>query len=60
MLFRSNVVDGGEFDEKVRSIHHNPVKAGLVVRAEDWVWGSARWWAGIREVGDVACVSRRV
>ena len=55
-----NVVDGAEFDEKVRSIHHNPVKAGLVVRAEDWVWGSARWWAGIREVGDVACVSRRV
>ena len=31
-----------EYDEKVKSIHQNPVKAGLVSRAEDWLWSSAR------------------
>jgi len=25
-------------------IHPNPVKAGLVARAEDWLWSSARDW----------------
>lgn len=27
-------------------IHLNPVKRGLVERAEDWEWSSARWYAG--------------
>jgi REP element-mobilizing transposase RayT len=26
-------------------VHNNPTKAGLVSRAEDWVWSSARLWA---------------
>jgi len=30
-------------------IHGNPVKAGLVARAEDWPFGSARWTAALDE-----------
>jgi hypothetical protein len=30
-----------EYNEKVQYIHLNPVKAGLVSRAEDWPWSSA-------------------
>jgi putative transposase len=29
-------------------IHLNPVRRGLVERAIDWPWSSARWYAGIR------------
>jgi REP element-mobilizing transposase RayT len=28
----------------------NPVRRGLVARAEDWQWSSARWYAGLRPV----------
>ena len=35
-----------EYNEKVAYIHHNPVKAGLVQRAEDWPWSSAREYTG--------------
>jgi putative transposase len=31
-------------------IHANPVRRGLVARAEDWEWSSARWYAGLRPV----------
>jgi hypothetical protein len=31
-------------------IHANPVRCGLVARAEDWEWSSARWYAGLRPV----------
>ncbi|HEV2495250.1 MAG TPA: transposase [Terriglobia bacterium] len=31
-----------EYHEKLEYIHQNPVKAGLVSRAEDWAWSSAR------------------
>jgi hypothetical protein len=30
----------GDYCEKVESIHLNPVRAGLVKRAEDWPWSS--------------------
>ncbi|MBZ5536421.1 MAG: hypothetical protein LAO31_10735 [Acidobacteriia bacterium] len=32
--------------QKVNYIHQNPVKAGLVDRAEDYLWSSVRYWAG--------------
>jgi putative transposase len=35
-----------EYNEKVAYLHHNPVKAGLVQRAEDWPWSSAREYSG--------------
>ena len=51
---------GGGYDRNITSIealramieyiHANPVRRGLVARAEDWEWSSARWFAGIRPV----------
>jgi putative transposase len=34
----------------IDAIHANPVRRGLVARAEDWEWSSARWYAGLRLV----------
>ena len=34
------------FLQKVRYLHQNPVRAGLVERAEDYRWSSARYWSG--------------
>ena len=51
---------GGGYDRNITStealramidyIHANPVRRGLVARAEDWEWSSARWYAGQRPV----------
>ena len=35
-----------EYNEKVEYIHLNPVRAGLVQRAEEWPWSSAREYSG--------------
>lgn len=50
--------DGGGYDRNIRTsaalkemivyIHYNPVKRGLVVNPEDWLWSSAQDWAGVR------------
>jgi len=32
-------------------MHTNPVKAGLVERADDWRWSSARWYTRRQTVG---------
>jgi putative transposase len=32
--------------QKVDYIHQNPVRGGLVERAEDYRWSSVRWWKG--------------
>jgi putative transposase len=37
--------------EKLDYMHLNPVKAGLVDRAEDWRWSSARWYTRRKTVG---------
>ena len=34
----------------IDNIHANPVRRGLVSKAEDWEWSSARWYAGMRPV----------
>ncbi len=47
-----NVRDAEEFDEKLRYIHRNPVKRGLVKEATGWKWSSYRHYA-LREVGVV-------
>jgi putative transposase len=31
-------------------LHANPVRRGLVAKAEDWEWSSTRWYAGMRLV----------
>ena len=30
--------------QKVNYVHQNPVRAGLVEKAEDYRWSSVRWW----------------
>jgi hypothetical protein len=35
-----------EYYEKVEYIHLNPVRAGLVERAEDWPWSSVHDYTG--------------
>jgi putative transposase len=39
-----NIGAGREFTEKFNYIHANPVRRGLVERAVDWKWSSARWY----------------
>ena len=34
----------------IEYLHANPVRRGLVAKAEDWEWSSARWFAGQRRV----------
>ena len=31
-------------------IHNNPVRRGLVAKATDWIWSSARFHAGVTRV----------
>jgi putative transposase len=39
-----NVFTRPKFIEKLRYIHRNPVKRGLVEKPEDWPWSSYRHW----------------
>src|SRR5437773_3447100 len=42
--------------EKLRYIHRNPVKRGLIARPEDWQWSSFNQWAtGQEGVVEVEC-----
>ena len=41
-----SVFSEGVFMQKVNYIHLNPARAGLVERAEEHRWSSARWWSG--------------
>jgi len=38
-------------DQRLDYVHNNPVEAGFVDKVEDWVWSSARQYAG--ESGDI-------
>jgi putative transposase len=46
-----NVWSESKVHEKLTYMHENPVRAGLVERAVDWRWSSARWYADRRPVG---------
>jgi putative transposase len=46
-----NIRDYAEFVEKLRYIHRNPVKRGLVERAEGWKWSSFRHYATGEQCG---------
>ena len=52
-----NVWSERKFVEKLRYIHRNPVKRGLVERPEDWVWSSFGHYAN-GEVGMVEIESQ--
>ena len=41
-----NITSADELHEKIRYIHANPVRAGLVSTPTDWQWSSAAWWSG--------------
>jgi putative transposase len=45
-----NVFDPHTAHRVVNYIHNNPMRRGLVARAEDWYWSSARDWAGDMDV----------
>ena len=42
-----SVFSESTFMQKVNYIHNNPVRAGLVERAGDYRWSSARYWSRI-------------
>jgi putative transposase len=43
-----NIISQEELLEKLNYIHENPVKRGLAASAADYLWSSARWYAGDR------------
>ena len=40
-----------KLEEKLRYLHENPVRAGLVDHRTDWQWSSARWYEWGMPVG---------
>ena len=46
--YDENVVQDRAVHEIVDYVHGNPVRRGLVDKSTDWVWSSARFWAGQR------------
>jgi len=46
-----NIWSYGKFEEKLRYMHENPVKADLVDHPGDWPWSSARWYLQRKSVG---------
>lgn len=45
-----NVEELGTLQQMIEYIHLNPVRRGLVRKAIDWEWSSARWYAGITPI----------
>jgi REP-associated tyrosine transposase len=48
--FDENITEPADILRIIEYIHTNPVRRGLVERAEDWIWSSARYSAGHRDV----------
>ena len=46
-----NLFSPQKIEEKLSYMHENPVRAGLVTKAEHWTWSSARFYAFGEEVG---------
>ena len=46
-----NIFTEAKLDEKLEYMHMNPVRAGLVEKAIDWPWSSARFYLLGRPVG---------
>ena len=46
-----NVFTEKKLNEKLDYMHLNPVRRGLVRRAVDWKWSSARWYLEGKSVG---------
>jgi len=49
-----NVFTQPKFTEKLRYMHRNPVKRGLIEKPEDWQWSSFRHWlAGVDGIVEI-------
>ena len=46
-----SITSRGKLEEKLTYMHLNPVRAGLVTRAVDWSWSSARYYEDGRSAG---------
>jgi putative transposase len=46
-----NIYSKSKIKEKLAYMHANPVRAGLVSHAENWIFGSARWYLLGKSVG---------
>ena len=40
-------------EQKISYIHNNPVKRGLVTKAEDWIYSIAKNYAGLEGIMDI-------
>jgi len=49
--FSFEIYQRRKLEEKLNYMHLNPVRAGLVARAVDWVWSSARLYELGQTVG---------
>jgi putative transposase len=45
-----NVTELSTLLAMIQYIHDNPVRRGLVTRATDWIWSSARFYEGMRDI----------
>ncbi len=46
--FKSNVIDGDRYIlECLNYIHNNPIRAGMVNKAEDYFWSSYQFYNGL-------------
>ena len=48
--YDSNVTEAGDLPGVMEYVHANPVRRGLVDGPTDWIWSSARFWAGMDSV----------
>jgi hypothetical protein len=50
--------------EKLRYMHHNPVKRGLVLEPDQWAWSSFRWYSrgemGAVRLNDASVLKMRI
>ena len=44
-----NLFSESQIREKANYMHENPVRRGLTARSVDWLWSSARWYAGLAD-----------
>ena len=45
-----NITTPATLGRMIEYLHANPVRRGLVAKAEDWVWSSARFYRGATDV----------
>ncbi|MDR2621643.1 MAG: hypothetical protein LBC48_03565 [Dysgonamonadaceae bacterium] len=57
----AEIVYGNQFmDSKINYIHENPVRAGIVEKAEDYLYSSARSYAGLDGVLEITLIPRSI